>query len=605
MTTLVHEFLARAAAAPEAPAVVTPAERWTYARTAEESARVAAGLRAAGVKPGDRVGLLFSHGAQMIGALLGVLRLGASYVPLDAAYPRERLAYMADAAGAEVVLAGGGHAEAAREIAPGRTVLGYGEAAAHAPAEEAPAATPEAEAYMLFTSGSTGRPKPIVQTHRNVLHHARVWIDGLSVTPADRLSLQSAYSWDSAVQDTFAALLSGAALYPVDFKALGTAGLLEWMAAERISVYHSTLPVFRALVRAMEARSARLPAMRVLALGGDTVGTADIEAYRRNFEPHCLLAGAYGSSECSCALLRVADRDYEPPTGVFPLGFPVAKTRIRLEDERGREVHGPGEGEIVVVSDHLAPGSGEGGELRTGDLARRLPDGTLLLIGRRDFQVKISGIRVETGEVESALGRLPGIREAVVQPFTDGMGERQLAAYLVPEQEAPTPAALRASLRAMLPDHAVPTAFVFLDALPLTANHKIDRAALPAPSAPSRSAARGGYRTRAERAVAEAWREVLGLAEIGPDDNFFDLGGTSVRAAAVHERLVRELAPGLKMTDLYRAPTVRRLARLIDPAGSTGVRTPRTRDSAVERGLRRRALARRPLRTTAVGEDSD
>ncbi|MEU5658864.1 non-ribosomal peptide synthetase [Streptomyces sp. NPDC047737] len=605
--TLAHRFLEIAAAYPDRDAVVTPAARWTYLETDRLSARVAAGLAASGLRPGERVALLFSHGAEMIATLLGVLRAGLSYVPLDAAYPEPRLAFMAEDSGARALVTVRESLLSATALAQGRPVLAYEDLVLHDEGDPVVRATPDGEAYVLYTSGSTGRPKPVAQVHRNVLHHTRVWTDGLRIGPGDRLSLQSAYSWDSAVQDTFAALLNGAALYPVDLKSLGVSGLLEWMALESLTVYHSTLPVFRALVRAMESRGTALPAMRLLALGGDTLHLSDLDAYRRSFGPQCRIAGAYGSTECSCALLRVEDPNYRPPTGVFPLGLPVVGTTVRLQDGEGRTVEGPGEGEIVVVSPYLAPGAVAADlSYRTGDLARRLADGTLLLIGRADFQVKISGIRVETGEVESTLKELPQVREAVVMPFTDRLGERQLAAHLVAEPGTrPTAAGLRAALRGILPDHAVPTAYVLLDELPLTANHKIDRRALPDPLTAAHTADDTGPRPAGslERAVAAAWHEVLGTTGAGPDDNFFDLGGTSLRMAAVHERLTRTVAPGLRMTDLYRAPTIRSLARLIrKAAGSSppGSEEPGTEDAAggTARGARRRA-ARRPRRPSA------
>ncbi|MFH8469466.1 AMP-binding protein [Streptomyces sp. NPDC017991] len=631
--TLIHRFLRTADAFPHREAVVTPDVRRTYRQTAELSARVCGALTGAGLRPGDRVGLLFSHGAEMVGALLGALRAGLSYVPLDAAYPPPRLAGMAADSGIRTLVAGPGHMGTARLIADGQScpVLPYADLAGHEPAldepvldepvpeaplltddplpEESPA-RPESEAYVLFTSGSTGRPKPVTQTHRNVLHHTRVWTDGLRVGPLDRLSLQSAYSWDSAVQDTFTALLNGAALYPVDLRTLGVTGLLGWLADERVTVYHSTLPVFRALTRAMETRGVRLPAMRVLALGGDTLHLADLDTCRRHFEPHCRVAGAYGSTECSCALLRVADLAYRPPTGVFPLGRAVPETEVRLVDD-GRTVHGPGEGEIVVVSEYLAPGAApDGRTYRTGDLARRLDDGTLLLVGRRGTQVKISGIRVETGEVEAALKQLAQVREAVVAPYTDGMGERQLAAHVVFEDgTALEPAALRAQLRRTLPDHAVPTAYLPLRELPLTANHKIDRAALPDPltaTGPFRARPAPATRGPVEDAVTEAWRDALGVRAPGPEENFFDLGGTSLRMAAVHERLTRSLVPALRMTDLYRAPTIRALSALVTRL--TAERNGPPSDDAAQgaaRGLRRRT-ARTPrraaVRTAAPSE---
>ncbi|MCX4237657.1 MULTISPECIES: non-ribosomal peptide synthetase [Streptomyces] len=632
--TLVHRFLRTADAFPHREAVVTPEVRWTYRQTAELSARVCGALSHAGLRPGDRVGLLFSHGAEMIGALLGALRASLSYVPLDASYPLPRLAGMAADAGIRTLVAGPGHRELARLITDGQPypVRAYTDLVRHDPSLDEPVpdgsapdapvpdqpvrpepgayVRPESEAYVLFTSGSTGRPKPVTQTHRHVLHHTRVWTDGLKVGPLDRLSLQSAYSWDSAVQDTFAALLNGAALYPVDLKALGVTGLLEWLADERVTVYHSTLPVFRALTRAMETRGVRLPALRMLALGGDTLHRADLDTCRRHFEPHCRVAGAYGSTECSCALLRVADLGYRPPTGVFPLGRAVSETEVRLVAD-GRTVHGPGEGELVVVSDYLAPGTApDGRTYRTGDLARRLDDGTLLLVGRRGTQVKISGIRVETGEVEAALKQLGQVREAVVAPYTDGTGERQLAAYVVSGTGAALePAALRAELRRVLPDHAVPVAYVALRELPLTANHKIDRAALPDPSTVTRpTLARTArvMRGPVEEAVTEAWRDVLGVRAPGPEENFFDLGGTSLRMAAVHERLTRSLAPALRMTDLYRAPTIRALSALV--ARLTAERTGPPSDDAAQgaaRGLRRRTARgprRAAARTTAPAE---
>jgi len=604
--TLAHRFLEMAAAHPDREAVVTPDTRWTYRQAAESSARVCAALLSAGLRPGDRVGLLFSHGAEMIAALLGASRAGLSYVPLDGAYPEQRLHLMAGDAGVRALVRGREHGGTAERLAGTRLpVLGYEDLLRSPPEAGGEVhAVPAGEAYVLYTSGSTGRPKLVAQTHRNVLHHIRAWTDGLGIGPLDRVSLQSAYSWDSAVQDTFSALLNGAALYPIDLKTLGIAGLLEWAAAERITVYHSTLPVFRALTRAMDDRGARLPAMRMLALGGDTLHAADLDTCRRLFASSCQVAGAYGSTECSCALLRVAGPGYRLPTGVFPLGDPVPETTVRLEDPEGHPVEGAGEGEIVVVSRYLAPGAApDGRTYRTGDLARRLDDGTLLLLGRRDFQVKISGIRVEVGEVESALRMLPYVRDAVVSPYTDPLGDRQLAAYLVAADGAsPRTAELRSALRGTLPDHAIPATYVLLDGLPLTANHKIDRAALPDPidrPAPDAGPAPAAAGSPVEGAIAAVWREVLGVTSPGPDDNFFDLGGNSLRMAAVHERLTRAAAPALRMTDLYRAPTIRALARLIAPPATASAGDGGEPARGAARGERRRSAARpsrRPAR---------
>ena len=612
--TLVTRFAAQVAARPDHVAVHTPGHTWTYRQLDEYSDRQAAALTAGADPAGPRrVALLFRHDAPMAGAVLGALKAGYAYVPLDAAYPPARLALMLEDCGARRILTEAANADLARELNPADGHLLVEQADGEPDPGRLPG--PDSEAYVLYTSGSTGRPKPVVQSHRNVLHHADAWIGGLGIDGTDRISLQSAYSWDSAVQDTFAALLTGATLLPVDLKAIGVAGLLDWMRETRVTVYHSTLPIFRGLARAMRDQGLTLPDVRMLALGGDHIHEADLEAYRRGFSDECRLAGAYGSTECSCALLMVVDKSYRPPGSVLPLGQPVRATGVYLLDEAGTVVDGPGDGEIVVTSPFLAegraPAPGDPAAHRTGDLARRRPDGTLELIGRRDFQVKIAGIRVDVAEVEDRLKHCADVQDAVVAAHEGESGERTLVAYVVAERgTAPAVDTLRAEVRRYLPDHAVPTTYVFLDALPLTVNNKIDRAALPSPARerPRLATAFAGPGSALERTIAAAWREVLGLDEVGLDDNFFDLGGTSLRLAAVHALLRSALDRPPRMVDLYLAPTVRALAGLTaglaNGPGSSATRTSAAR-AAADRGARRR-LARAgaaPAHRVAEGEN--
>lgn len=607
--TLVTRFAEQVAARPDHVAVRTPGHVWTYRQLDEYSDRQAAALCADGGDAGPRrVALLFRHDAPMVGAVLGALKAGYAYVPLDAAYPQARLALMLEDCGARRILTETAHVGLARALNPADGHLLVEEADGKPDPDALP--QPGDEAYVLYTSGSTGRPKPVVQSHRNVLHHADAWIGGLGIGAADRISLQSAYSWDSAVQDTFAALLSGGTLLPIDLKAIGVAGLIDWMRTTRVSVYHSTLPIFRNLTRAMRDQGTELPDVRVLALGGDHIHQADLEAYHRGFSDDCLLASAYGSTECSCALLMVADKSYRPPGAVLPLGRPVHATAVRLLDETGAVVDGPGDGEIVVYSEHLAEGrapvAGDPASHRTGDLARRRADGTLELLGRRDFQVKISGIRVDVAEVEDRLKRGANVEDAVVAAHEDESGERRLVAYVVPARgSAPSVDELRAEARRYLPDHAVPTAYVFMDALPLTVNNKIDRANLPPPSRerPRLATAFAGPGNALERTIVAAWSEVLGLDEVGLDDNFFDLGGTSLRLTAVHALLRSAFDRPVRMVDLYAAPTIRALAELVggrrDAGTGSGRPTaarPNTTRAAADRGARRRSA-----RTVAAG----
>lgn len=595
---------------PDRPAVHTRGALWTYRELDERAGRVAAALLArAGAGPG-RAALLFQHDEAMVAGVVGTVRAGKCYVPLDAAYPVERLRLMLEDAEAEALVTQRQHRELARELAGDGLPVFFVEdlLATGGPAPEPVVIDPRQPAYILYTSGSTGRPKGVAQTHRNMLHHMRNWTNGLEIGPADRLSLQSAYSWDSAVQDTWGALLNGATLCPVGVKQEGIGGVLDWLETARVTVYHSTLPLFRAVTRALVERGGRLPHVRALALGGDFIYASDVELFRAHYEPHCRLFNCYGATESSSALLNRCDRETVVESNVLPLGFPALDTEVFLTDDDGRRVEGEGEGEIVLLSEFIAPGYWRSGEAdprfgpdpegrgrqtyRTGDLGRRLADGSIRLLGRKDFQVKIDGMRVELGEVEGALKALPKVREAVVLAREDEPGERYLVAYVVlAGEEGSHVEELRAVLRETLPDHAVPAVYVFLDELPLTVNSKIDRLALPAPQR-DREQLAAPYvppHTLLERLLEEEWRAVLHLPKIGLDDNFFDLGGTSLRLASLAERLERPL-PGVRAVDLYQYPTIRALVRHLEAAGAVPSRRERRGSAALGSGDRRVAI---------------
>jgi amino acid adenylation domain-containing protein len=583
---------------------------WTYAELHERAGRVTRRLLAElGPGPGQ-VALLFEHGAAMVAAALGVLAAGKAYVPLDASYPAERLRYMLEDSEASALVTNGKSAPLAAELAgPGLYVLDFDALGAEGGAVPAVEVHPHAIAYLLYTSGSTGRPKGVPQTHRNVMHHMRVWTNSLRIAPEDRLTLQSAFSWDSAVQDTFGALLNGAALYPVNVKEDGVHRLLDWFVAEGVTIYHSTLPIYRSFVRAMKAAGKRVDTIRVLALGGDPIHGSDVALYREHFSRGCALVNAYGATESSSALLSVVDANRAFEGSVLDLGFPVEETDISLSGADGSRVEGLGEGEIRVRSRYVSPGywrapageasrflpSPDGDDRRiycTGDLGRRLPDGRIALVGRTDFQVKIRGIRVELGEVEGVLKQHVGVEDAVVLARDDGQGERFLAAYVIlREGRELTVSELRAHMAQRAPDHAVPAKFLFLSALPLTPNNKIDRLALPAPDTkrPVLDAAFAAPETRVEGAIAAIWREALSLDEVGALDNFFDLGGDSLRLAAVNARLRELLDKDIPMVEMYQHPTIRALAQALEGGGALDVAAER----GAARGQRRAELSAR------------
>ncbi|MDD4965741.1 non-ribosomal peptide synthetase [Halothiobacillus sp.] len=582
--TIPQLFARRAARNRDGLAVRTRTEILTYGELALRAEWIAADLVAQlGVDHGH-VALLFEHGADMVCGVLGALSGGKAYVPLDAAYPDERLAYMLRDSQSRCLITNRRNEALARRLASDDTLILFVEEcfAAQGTAPDI-AADPDAVAYLLYTSGSTGEPKGVMQTHRNVLHHMRNWINSLHLSERDRLTLISAYSWDSAVQDTLGALLSGAALFPINIKEEGIGGLIDWISEQSISVYHSTLPIYRGVVKVLAAAERRLSSVRIVALGGDAIYDSDHESFRERFSPDALLVNCYGATESSSALMNFLPTDRALDGRVFPLGFPADETDIFLFHEQGRRVEKEGEGEIVIRSRHLSPGYwGAAAEkqtrfsedpdepgvrlYRTGDLGRYREDGAVALIGRTDFQVKIRGIRVELGEVEATLKRFPKVDEAVVAAREELPGERYLVAYLVLERgESASVTEVRAFLGERLPDFTIPSVYVFLEELPYTVNRKIDRAALPAPTRerPRLENEFVAPVNDVERQIAEVWCEVLGLARVGSQDNFFDLGGNSLRVALVNAELRRLFSKEISMTDMYRLPTMSAQARYL------------------------------------------
>jgi amino acid adenylation domain-containing protein len=582
-TDVVSRIERIAAASPSQIAVKSCERAITYRELDAEATRLAGFLANASPRAGY-VALLFDHGVDMVVAALGVMKTGAGYLPLDAAYPLERLRYMWQAGGEPLVVTIRKLSGLARELVGAEKILVLDDLpvgdAATADAHAGTRRSIDSPAYLLFTSGSTGQPKGVMQTHRNLLYHTWVWVRRLGVSPQDRLSLQSAYSWDSSVQDIFSALLCGATLLPVNLKAQGFDEALEWMVREEVSVYHSTVPIFRQAQQSMADRRIVWPSLRIVAVGGDSVFGTDIEKCHRVM-PDARLAYAYGSTESSTILMNVVDPSLPLAAAAVPLGEPAPGVRVFLAEAAGER---EGEGEIVIATPFVCRGYlGQGmpapkfsidGDapdrilFRTGDLGAYLPDGKVALVGRLDNLLKVRGMRVDAAEVEAVLNALTGVDVAVVHPATVD-GDRILVAYVVRGRDAATRqnvSTLRASASERLPTHAVPSKFVFLDALPLTPNGKLDRQALPAPSdqRPELGVTFVESRSEVQRRIAAAWRAVLGVSAVGIHDNFFDLGGHSLAVARVHGILRRDFDRSIPMFQLYAHPTVAALAGYLE-----------------------------------------
>jgi amino acid adenylation domain-containing protein len=601
--TIPARFAAQARCHPDRLAVRTRTTRLTYAeldRAAEGVARAILRARPAGP---ERIALLFEHDAAMIVGILGVLRAGKTYVPIDPLYPRERSAYVLEDSGAAALVTNAANLALARELAGGRIPLVDVEDAAaelDRPAAAPRAASPDDPAYILYTSGSTGQPKGVVQTHRNVLHFIRVYTNNLCIGPDDRLTLFSSYTFDAAVMATYGALLNGAALLPFDWREEAAAGVAGWMRREGITLYHSTPTVFRHLVAELPEEE-RFPDVRVVVLGGEETQRRDVEAFRAHFAPGAVLVNGLGPTESTVTLQSYVRHDTPLPRGTVPVGHPVEDTEVVLQSPLGEQVAVYGVGEMVIRSAHVAPGYWRKPEqtaaafvedaasglrsYRTGDLGRRLPDGALEFVGRADFQVKVRGFRVEPGEVEAVLRAHPAVREAVVTAPEDARGERWLAGYVVAAEGAEAPAAdeLRDWARERLPGYMVPAAFVALEALPLTPSGKVDRLALPAPERAER-AADAAPATPTEEVLAGIWAEVLGTDAVGARDDFFALGGHSLLATRVMARVREAFGVEVPLRALFEAPTLEGLAGRIETlrSASAGIAPPMDRVSRAE-----------------------
>ncbi|MFG2066568.1 AMP-binding protein [Micromonospora tulbaghiae] len=566
-TMIISRFGAISAVHGGRPALLGETHEVTYTELAGAAGGHAAVFAAAGLRAGDRIALLTAHGAPTVAALLGALATGCAYVPLDPGFPVARLRHMVDAAGVTAVACAAEHRDLASTLAGERPVVALDEVP---PAPLHPvAADPDALAYVLFTSGSTGVPKAVGQTHRNLAHVVDNQIAALGVGPDDRLSLLASFSFDAAIPDLYPALLTGAAVVPVDLRRHGLAHAVDQLDRHRATVLHCTPTVYRFLLDTLGSR--RLPTVRAVLLGGEQATWTDAARGRDRFAPDCVLVNGYGATEMTFAARHVQPLSELDPDARGPLPVGVAFPGYRLD-------LAPDTGEIVVRSRHLAPGylnqdSDRFGvdadgvrSYRTGDLGRLLPGGELVCLGRLDRQVKVRGHRVELTEVEAVLSAQPGVAgvRAVVR---DG----ELLAYARPAGTRPDPAVLRAALTAALPGYAVPRAVVVVDEFPLTVTGKIDERALPDPV--TEVPAGEAPATDTERAVHDIWCAVLGRDAVARTASFFDVGGQSLLLGQVQQRLAERFGVRLPMLRLFDHPSVAAQAALLD-APPEAVRAP-------------------------------
>ncbi len=621
-------FEEQAERTPDAVAVSLADETLTYGELRRRSNSLAHFLHGRGVGPETRVGVFLDRSPELLVALLGVLKAGGAYVPLDPQYPRDRLAFLAEDAGISVLLT----RESLFTELPGSTTadavfLDADRARIDAEPDTLPELPvfPGSAAYVVYTSGSTGRPKGVVVPHGALAGFTAAARGAYGIGPEDRVLQFASVAFDASAEEIWPTLTSGARLVLRSDEMLGSARLfLNACRAWGITVLDLPTAYWHELVAELseeeDADGGLPPSLRLVIIGGERALPERLRAWRERFGARVRLVNTYGPTEATvvATLCNLHDADDDPSASPrhVAIGRPLGSTRTYVLDPRGEPapIGVPGElylggggvargylGDPARTAERFVPDpfTGVVGArlYRSGDRVRWRADGTLEFIGRVDQQVKIRGFRVEPGEVEAVLARQPGVEEAAVVAREDTPGQLRLVAYVVPKAGAEPPvSAIRAALKAELPPYMIPAAWVTMDALPLTRNGKVDRRALPAPDAAAtvREAAGAVLQTDAERAIAAAWREVLGVEEVGLDDNFFDLGGHSLLLARLRSRLRESFPREVSVVVLFRYPTVRSLAEYLaggDP--QAGPTPPDDREAEKRRAAMRRRREQR------------
>jgi amino acid adenylation domain-containing protein/non-ribosomal peptide synthase protein (TIGR01720 family) len=589
-------FEAQARTSPEAPAVLFGREAWSYAELNRRANRLARHLRRLGVRRGSLVGVYLERCPEMISALLAVLKAGGAYVPLDVAYPAARVRWILSALRVRWLLTQGSVVASRRgEALDGLTDLehlvlaGPGETEpADLPAEDLePLGAPGDLAYIIFTSGSTGAPKGVMVRHAPVLNLIR-WVNGtFNVGAADRVLFITSLCFDLSVYDVFGLLAAGGSIrVAAEEEVRDPERLVRALVEEPITFWDSAPAALQQLASFFPAR-AEASRLRLVFLSGDWIPVALPDQVRQAF-PAARVIALGGATEATVWSNSFPVGEVDPAWASIPYGRPIPNARYHVLDRALGPCPIGVAGDLYVAGECLASGYagepaltaakflpdpfGEDGGARlyrTGDRARFRSDGNLEFLGRLDLQVKIRGFRIELGEIEAVLGEHPQVRETVVAAREDGPGGKRLVAYVVPGCEPAPPAGeLRIHLASRLPDYMVPAAFVFLPALPLTSNGKVDRRALPAPE--GSPALRDGYvapHTAAEETLAAIWAEVLRISNPGIHDNFFQLGGDSILSIQIVSR-ARQRGLSLSSAQIFESQTIAELAAVAGAAAA-------------------------------------
>ena len=599
-------FAARAAARPDAPAVLDSARTLTYGELDRRAAHLGRRLRDLGARPNELVAVVMEKGWEQVVAVLGILRSGAAYLPVDPDLPAERFALLLEQGEVSLAVTQPWLADrCAWPAAVRRLVIEEAEPEGPVPPAGPAAQSAEDLAYVIFTSGSTGVPKGVMIEHQGVLNTVVDVNRRFAVGPEDRVLALSALSFDLSVYDLFGTVEAGGTIViPGAGLTREPALLAEWAVRTGVTVWNSVPALMEMLVDHLEARAEPLPpSLRLVLLSGDWI-PVHLPGRIAALSPGVRVVSLGGATEASIWSILHLIGTVDPARPSIPYGRPMRNQRFHVLDERLEPCpeHTPGQlyigglglargywgdEEKTAASFLRHPRTGER-LYRTGDLGRWLPDGEIEFLGREDFQVKIQGYRIELGEIETVLARQPGVRSAVVLALGEKHGHKRLATFVVPAQAEEPPAAeeLRHGLQETLPAYMIPASILLLPELPLNANGKVDRGALAllgTPGATDRRAVRPPG-NEVEITLLRIWEEVLATSPLGVDEDFFDLGGDSVLAVRLMGQIQRELGRDLPLATLFERGTIERLADLLaeDAAPSAGGALVRIRPTGTE-----------------------
>ena len=596
---------------PDAVAVVCQDKQLTYRELNSRANQLAHHLQALGVKPDVLVGICMERSLEMVVGLLGVLKAGGAYVPLDPAYPKERLSFVLEETQVPLLLT---QKRLVEQLPPHESRLICLDTEWDAIAkesEENPVSdvTPQHLAYVMYTSGSTGKPKGVQINHANVWHYIQAISEVLQVNANDVYLHTASFSFSSSVRQLMVPLSQGAtSIIATREQTKNPLSLFELIQKQGVTVSDTVPSVWRYGLQAVEnlnevSRHTLLNSkLRLILLSGEITPCQLLKQLRNQLKSQPRFFNVYGQTETIGNCAYPVPEDFDREQGYVPVGYPYPQNQAYILDDHLQPVAVGEVGELHMAGACLARGSLNRPDLnaekfiynpfvetqlspsqpikrlfKTGDVARYLPDGAIEILGRVDFQVKLRGMRVELGEIESRLEQHPTVKEAVVTATEDEWGDKRLVAYVVPKilsdeiSQTVFTRELRNFLKEKLADYMVPSAFVMLSTLPLTPNGKIDRRALPAPDQVRQEPEETlvAPQDELELQLTKIWEKVLGVQSIGVRDNFFELGGHSLLAVRLFAEIEQIFGRNLPLTTLLQAPTIEEIARILRQDGGS------------------------------------